>query len=367
MDSIVSQDSGDSPITSSNSTAPSTGKPVAPATSFRRQLSRGSSLTGVQILGVGGFVPETVVRNEDLVHLGCDPDWIIQRTGIQERRKAAPGQSSGDLGAEAARLCLKRAGVDASELDLILVATMTPDHQTPSTACRMLTYLGASCPAMDVGAACAGFMFALVTGMQFVKQSGMQRVLVIGTETMTHTVNPSDSKTYPLFGDGAGAVLLGPGTDEQGLLAYELGSDGAGNCALQIPAGGSREPLTAEGLAAGRQFLQMDGRTVFKWAVTQMTASIKAVAEEAHISLAEVDRIVLHQANARIIAAVAEALGVPLEKMATNVHRYGNTSAASIPLVLEDLAQAGELTSGKTVLLCGFGAGLAWGTGVFRL
>ncbi len=337
------------------------------AVMFRRALSRGSSLTGVQILSVGGFVPETIVRNEDLVHLGCDPDWILQRTGIAARRKAAPGQSSGDLGAEAARICLARAGVSASELDLILVATMTPDQPTPSTACRMLTHLGANCPAMDVGAACAGFMFALVTGMQFVKQSGMQRVLVIGTETMTQTVNPKDPKTFPLFGDGAGAVLLGPGTPQQGLLAYELGSDGAGNCLLQIPAGGSLERLTPEGIAAGRQYLHMDGRAVFKWAVGQMTASIRAVAEEAKISLADVDRVVLHQANARIISAVADVLGLSPDKMATNVQHYGNTSAASIPLVLEDLAQAGELTAGKTILLCGFGAGLAWGTGIFRL
>lgn len=336
------------------------------AAKLPRPLPKIRSLTGVQILSVGGFAPETIVPNSELAHLGCDPEWILQRTGIAERRKASPEQSSSDLGAEAARICLANAGVDVSELDFIVVATMSPDSPSPSTGCRVQGLLGATCPAMDVSAACAGFMFALLTGMQIVKSGGGERVLVVGCETMTRTVDPRDIKTYPLFGDGAGAVLLAPGSNQQGLQAYELGSDASGIPLLNIPGGGSKEPLTSAGIEAGRQYLKMDGRAVFKWAVGQVTSSIRAILAESKITPDQVDHFVLHQANARILVAVAEALGVPVQKMAMNVSRYGNTSAASIPLVLDELSTAGELKPGSTIVMCGFGAGLAWGAGIFR-
>jgi len=324
-------------------------------------------LTGVQMLSVGAFAPPQVVPNEDLAHLGCDPQWIIQRTGIRERRKAADGVATSDLAAEAARRCLAAAGVSAAEVDLIVLATMTPDSATPSTACRVQALIGAACPAMDLNAACSGFMYALATGMQFVKTGCARRVLVIGAEVMTRQVNPADVKTYPLFGDGAGAALLGAGGDDQGFLSYSLGADGRGGCMLEVPAGGSREPLTAAGLAAGRQYMTMEGRAVFKWAVRLLSESVTAVLSAAALAPADIDYFVLHQANRRILDAAAANLGFDPARVVMNLDRYGNTSAASIPLVLDELREAGRLQRGQKLLLCGFGAGLTWGTGIFQL
>jgi 3-oxoacyl-[acyl-carrier-protein] synthase-3 len=244
---------------------------------------------------------------------------------------------------------------------------MTPDSATPSTACRVQSLIGATSPAFDLNAACAGFMYALVTGMQFVKSGCARRVLVIGAEVMTRLMNPADVKTYPLFGDGAGAVLLGPGDDEQGLLSYYLGADGGGCDLLMVPGGGSREPLTAAGLAAGRQYMTMDGRAVFKWAVRLLGESMTAVLSAAALAPDDIDYFVLHQANRRILDAAAADLGFDPARVVMNLDRFGNTSAASMPLVLDELRAAGRLARGAKLLLCGFGAGLTWGTGIFQL
>jgi 3-oxoacyl-[acyl-carrier-protein] synthase-3 len=326
-----------------------------------------SRVTGVQILAVGAFAPPEVVRNEDLAHLGCDPEWIVQRTGIRQRRRAADGVATSDLAAEAARRCLAAAGAQARDVDLIVLATMTPDSAAPSTACRVQTLIGASCPAMDLNAACSGFMYALATGMQFVKTGCARRVLVIGAEVMTRLTNPADVKTYSLFGDGAGAALVGPGSDDQGFVSYSLGADGSGGCLLEVPGGGSREPLTAAGLAAGRQYMSMDGRAVFKWAVRLLGESVGGALSAAELTPADIDYFVLHQANRRILDAAAADLGFDPARLVMNLDRYGNTSAASIPLVLDDLRQANQLQRGTKLLLCGFGAGLTWGTGVFQV
>ena len=353
------------------SSPPSAARPASavPACPFPSEAPSGRlpRLTGVQMLSVGAYAPPQVVSNEELAHLGCDPAWIIQRTGIRERRKAADGVATSDLAAEAARRCLAAAGVKASEVDLIVLATMTPDSVTPSTACRMQALIGASCPAMDVSAACSGFMYALATGMQFVKTGCARRVLVIGAEVMTRAVNPADVKIYPLFGDGAGAALLGPGDDDQGFLSYSLGADGSGGCMLEVPAGGSREPLTAAGLAAGRQYMTMDGRGVFKRAVRLLGQSVSEVLSAAELVPADIDYFVLHQANRRILDAAAADLGIDPARVVMNLDRYGNTSAASIPLVLDDLQQSARLERGRKLLLCGFGAGLTWGKGVFQV
>lgn len=324
------------------------------------------SITGVQILGTGSFAPSQIVRNEDLRPLGYDPDWIIQRTGILERRRAAEHEATSDLAYAAARLCLDQAQVSPEEIDLIVVATMTPDMLTPSTACHLQRRLGSTAPAMDLNAACSGFMYALVTGGQFVKSGAMQRVLVVGADLMSRTVNPLDRKTFPLFGDGAGAVLLGAGKEDHGLLSYALGADGTGTELLCIPGGGSREPLTKESLEANRQYMYMDGRSVFKWAVRTCADAMRQAVEEAEITIEDVDLLVLHQANIRIIDAAVEALGVPREKMFVNLDRYGNTSAGSIPLALDEAHRGGRINPGDHVLMCGFGAGLAWGAGVMR-
>lgn len=324
-------------------------------------------LTGVQILATGSFAPPHIVSNADLAHLGCDVDWIVQRTGILQRRRAADGEATSDLAVEAARRCLGAAGATPAEVDLILLATMTPDSLAPSTACRVQAALGCRAPAMDVNAACSGFMYALASGMQFVKTGCARRVLVIGAEVMTRLMNPADVKTVPLFGDGAGAVLLGPGGEDQGLLAYLLGADGSGGGLLEVPGGGSREPLTAERLDAGRQYLHMDGRAVFKWAVRLLADSVRQVLASAELSPAAIDHVILHQANRRIIDAAAAELGFDRERIVMNLDRFGNTSAASIPLVLDELAAGGRLARGQRLLLCGFGAGLTWGAGVYQL
>jgi len=338
------------------------------AQSQPRSTPRGrlQTLKGVEIKGIGAYVPAGIVRNEDLAELGYDADWIVQRTGILERRRAAPDQATSDLAYEAARRCLKNAEVEAKDVDLLIVGTMTPDNPMPSTACRVQQRLGGNAPAMDMNSACSGFMYALVTAMQYVKTGCAQRALVIGADLMTRTLNPTDKKTFPLFGDGAGAVLVGTGNDDQGLLSYMLGADGQGGDLLCIPAGGSREPLSQEALDDERQFIQMDGRPVFKWAVRLVAESILDVAEDAEILPQDIDLVVLHQANMRIIDSAVNDLGIDREKVVVNLQKYGNTSAASIPLALNEVYEQGRVQRGDKILLCGFGAGLTWGTAILK-
>lgn len=323
-------------------------------------------LTGVQVVATGSFVPPQVVTNADLKALGCDDDWILKRTGIRERRKATDDIATSDLAREAALDCLRSANCESRELDLIIVCTMTPDYTTPSTACLLQHQLGATCGAMDLNAACSGFMYGLVTGAQFVRTGMCRRVLVVGAEVMSRCIDPTDVKTFPLFGDGAAAVLLGAGDNSQGLLAYNLGSDGSGAALLNAPAGGSREPLTPESLAASRQYMRMDGRPVFKWAVNLVEESMLGAMERAGVTSDQVAAVVLHQANARILDAAVSDLGFGRDKVIMNLDRYGNTSAASIPLVLDEAIRDGRINRGDLVLMCGFGAGLTWGVGLMR-
>lgn len=318
------------------------------------------------MLAIGAFAPEDVVRNEDLVEFGYDPDWIVQRTGIRERRRATADMATSDLAYEAAVRCLKAAKTDPRDVDLIVLATTTPDSPMPSTACHLQRRLGVNAPAMDLQAACAGFVYALVTGMQFVKTGCCRRVLVVGADIMSRLVSATDKKTYPLFGDGAGAVLLGRGGQNQGLLSYTLGAEGEGAGLLYTPAGGTREPISTEAIAASRQFMYMDGRAVFKWAVRVIVDAIVDVLHHAELTPDDVDLLVLHQANIRIIDAAVDALGIDREKVVVNLDRYGNTSAGSIPLALCEAQQEGRLQRGDRVLLCGFGAGLAWGAAVVQ-
>lgn len=324
------------------------------------------TLDGVRVLATGGFVPDNVVRNEDLGKLGYDADWIFQRTGIRERRHAPADMATSDMACEAARRCIEQIDADTDEIDLLIVATMTPDAPIPSTACLVQERLGIGAPAFDINAACAGFMYALITGMQFVHSGSSQLALIIGADKNSIIVDPANKKTFPLFGDGAGAVLLGSRVDETVTTTYTLGADGTGKDLLQLPAGGSRMPLTADLLGTEDQYLKMDGRSVFKWAVRMLSETIRDVADSAGLSVDEIDLVVLHQANQRILHAAAEDLSIPFEKLVVNVDRYGNTSAASIPLGLYDASRDGRLKEGDRVLLCGFGAGLAWGTAILQ-
>jgi 3-oxoacyl-[acyl-carrier-protein] synthase-3 len=321
-------------------------------------------LTGVQVLATGSYVPDRIVCNEDLKALGIDADWIIQRTGIYQRRHAPPEMATSDVGYEAASACLESAGISPAEIDLIVVATMTPDYAMPNTACLIQERLGCVAPAMDLNVACAGFMFALITGMQFVKAGCSRRVLVIGVDLMSRTINPADKKTYPLFGDGGGAVLLGAADGEQGLLAYTLGAEGDAEKILSQPAGGTREPITSDALAAGRHFIQMEGRAVFKWAVRVLIDSTRDAFCHAGLTANDIDLFVFHQANIRIIDAALNDLNIDRDKVFVNLDRYGNTSAGSIPLILDEACREGRLRRGDRVLLGGFGGGLAWGTAI---
>lgn len=330
--------------------------------------SRMGRLVGVQFAASGSYVPQRVVDNSDLARLGCDSDWIVQRTGILQRRRAAENEAASDLALRASQMCLNSAGVSAADVDLIVVATMTPDHPTPSTACQLQRQLGCVAPAMDVNAACAGFMYALVTASQFIYSGSSQCALVVGAEVMSRTINPADVKTYPLFGDGAGAVLLRPTKDlSKGLLSFTLGAEGCGGQSLCIPGGGSRAPLSPDALAKGLQYLKMDGRQVYKWAVRVVADSARDCLAHSHLTFDDIDCLILHQANVRIIDSAVSDFGIAREKVFVNLDRYGNTSAASIPLALDEALSSGRIVPGNRVMLCGFGAGLAWGTAIINL
>jgi len=334
--------------------------------------SRFGQATGFRLAGIGSSVPENVVTNADLARLGCDAEWIETRSGIRERRHAPAGIATSDLATEAAEAAIAMAGIDRSTIDLLVLGTFTPDMLLPSTACVVQERLGLDCPAMDVTAACAGFVYGLVTAGQFLGSGSHERVLVIGADTNSRVVDPDDIKTWPLFGDAAGAVLLertATTADEKpiGLLAYALGSDGRGADLLICPMSGSREPVSLEGVASRRQFMQMDGRSVFKWAIRLAEQNILEVVEKSGLPLEAIDMFVLHQANARIIEGVRTALDLPPEKVFMNLDRYGNTSSGSIPLAMDEAWRAGRIGPGSTVAVCGFGGGLAWGTAVWRL
>lgn len=328
--------------------------------------SRMGRLLGVQIVGIGSSVPDRLIRNEDLAPLGYDADWIVQRTGILQRRHAPDELATSDLAVEASRRCLEHAGVDPQEVDLLLLGTFTPDLLLPATACLVQDRLGLNAPAMDLQAACASFVFALITGMQFVATGCSQRVLVVGADCNSRVVDPADIRTYPLFGDAAGAVLLAPGTAEQGIVSYAVGSDGSGADLLCRRMGGSRFPFCHEQGTNGLHYLKMEGRPVFKWAIRMLRQTIGEVLQAAGMTLNQVDLVIFHQANLRIIRSVMDDLALDDTKVFNNLDRYGNTSSASIPLALDEAYRQGRIARGHHILFSGFGAGLAWGTVLLR-
>jgi len=324
-------------------------------------------LMGFQVLATGSYVPDPVVTNEDLrTTLGFDPSWIVQRTGIRERRHAPPEMATSDLAIRASRQCIERAGVDPADIDLVIVGTFTPDMPFPSTACLVQDRLGLRAAAYDLQAACAGFMYALVMGAGAVVSGSSKLALVIGADCNSRILNPKDQRTYPLFGDGAGAVLLAAGSPEQGLISFALGADGSGGDLLSRPMSGSRMPIRGELLEQGLQYLQMDGRAVFKWAVRLLDESINDVLRASEMTAQEVSLVVLHQANLRIVYAATDVLGIDRRKVFVNLDRYGNTSGGSIPLALDEACQQGRIARGDRILISGFGAGLAWGTAIMR-
>jgi 3-oxoacyl-[acyl-carrier-protein] synthase-3 len=325
------------------------------------------SLTGVRIVGTGSYVPDSVITNEHLYQrLGCDSAWIIKRTGILERRHAQPYQATSDLCVEAGLRCLEQAKVHPRDVDLLVLATFTSDMSIPSTACLVQEGLKLNCGALEVQAACSGFMYALVTGAAYICSGASDLALVVAGDCNSRVINPHDLKTYPLFGDGAGAVLLARGRPDQGLLTYCLGSDGSGAGLLSRPACGSRLPPTPELLAQGMQYMQMDGRAVFRWAVSILCDSIQDVLRASGLRANEIDLYIPHQANIRIINAAIDVLHIPRSKVYNNLDRYGNTSSGSVPLALDEAFAEGLIQPGTLLVLSGFGGGLTWGTAVLR-
>jgi 3-oxoacyl-[acyl-carrier-protein] synthase III len=323
-------------------------------------------LTGVQIVGTGSFLPDNIVTNEALASLGCDAEWIIQRTGIRERRHAPPEMTTSDMAVGAAERCLATGDVPRGEIDLLVLGTLSPDYLLPATAATVQNRLGLNCAAMDVSAACAGFMYALVTGMQYVATGCSKYALVIGADTNSRVMNPEDKKTYPLFGDGAGAVIVTKGNAEQGLLAYTLGADGSGDELLVRPGGGAKAPFQLSTTDVSSWFVRMEGRPVFKWAVRLLEDSSQQVLKAAGFTIADVDLWLWHQANVRILDAAADALKIDRDKIVTHLDRYGNTSAGSVPIAIDESLRAGRFGPGDLVLMCGYGGGLSWGTALMR-
>ncbi len=318
------------------------------------------------IIGTGSYLPEKVLTNKDLERMvDTSDEWIMSRTGISERHIADDHDATSDLAARAAERALACAGVSASEVDLLIVGTSSPDYLFPSTACVAQTKLGLECPAYDVNAACSGFIYALHAGTTAIESGRHQTVLVIGADALTRHVDFTDRATCVLFGDGAGAVVL-RASEKAGVLAIELGADGAGGDLLIVPAGGSAAPCTEERIRNRQQYLRMNGNEVYKFAVRKIPKATVHALEATGNSVADLAWLVPHQANKRILDTIEERLGIADERVYSNVENTGNTSAASIPLALDDLYTSGRLQPGDLIALVGFGAGLTWGAVTIR-
>lgn len=320
------------------------------------------------ILGVGMAVPERVMTNADLEKIVDTTDeWIRTRTGIRERRISSPNETSSTLGAEASRRALVHAGVLAEELDMIICATATGDYIWPATACLIQQAIGAKrATAYDITAACSGFVYGLATASAYIQSGQARRVLVVGAETLSKMVNWEDRATCVLFGDGAGAAVLGPCAPEEGLLSSAMGSDGGGFQMIILPAGGTKIPITPEVLEQKLNRIFMRGSEVYKFAVKIMGDVCLDALCKANLTPSDVSLFIPHQANTRIIEAAANRMGLPPEKVFINLDRYGNTSAASIPIALAEAVSEGRVKRGDVLVFVGFGAGLTWGANVVR-
>jgi 3-oxoacyl-[acyl-carrier-protein] synthase III len=321
---------------------------------------------GVAVAGWGMAVPERRVTNDDLARMVDTSDaWITERTGIKERRWAGEGESTATLAIEAGAAAIKRADLCPSDIGCCIVATCTSEQPIPPTGAFVQDGLGLRCGAFDVDAACSGFVYALVVGASMVAAGGFGPVLVIGSETLSRVTDPTDRSTCVLFGDGAGAVVLVPSA-EPNLLSWDLACDGSTAHLLAIPGGGSRLPTTVESVLAGEHWLKMEGKEVYRRAVRAIVESAETAMAAAGVDAAEIDLFIPHQANLRIIEGASTRLGFPHDRVFVNIERYGNTSAASVPIALAEAADAGRLHDGDLVLLSGFGAGMSWASAVLR-
>ena len=323
----------------------------------------------VRISGWGKYLPARVMPNSELAAMvDTSDEWIRARTGIAERRIAAPEETTCSLAVNAARAALDVADKRPEDLDLIIVATCTPDYANmPATASLVQHALGAKrAGAVDLNAVCSGFMYALATGSQFIANGAYRSVLVIGAEVFTRILDWQDRSTCVLFGDGAGAVLLEPSDEPGGLLSFVLGSDGSGACSLYVPSGGSRRPASAETVAEREHYVKMQGRDVFRFATRVLPESVVQALDAAGMTTSDIDVLIPHQANTRIIDHAVRRLNVDESIVFSNVERYGNTSAASIPVALCEAVEEGLVKPGSIVVMGGFGAGLTWGSAVWK-
>lgn len=324
----------------------------------------------VEIIGSGAAMPAGKLTNEDFVRrMDTSHEWIVQRTGVVERRIAEPHESTLLFATQAGRAALENAGIAATDLDLIICATITPEHPLPSTSCELQAALGCNwIPAFDMAAACSGFVYGATTAAQYIVSGMARTVLVIGAETMSRIADYQDRSTAILFGDGAGAAVLRrserPGA---GILAARLGADGSRGGLIWVPAGGSHEPASLRTVNERLHCMRMKGREVYKFAVTQMQDLIQLTLEDAGVTAADLALLVPHQSNLRIIESMRERMGLPHDKIALNITKFGNTSAASIPMALDEARRNGKLQSGDAILMLAVGAGLTWGSMIVRL
>ena len=326
---------------------------------------------GIRVSGIGGYVPAKTITNFDLaMAIDTSNEWIISRTGILERRVAGPDEAPSDLGCQAALRCLTNAGIDKTAVDLIIVACATPDQSQPAVACMVQEKLGIAaghCPAFDVNSVCAGFVFALnvAQGMMLTEPARYRNVLVIGTDAFSKILNWKDRRTCVFFGDGAGAVLLSQSEGHAQRFHFHLGSDGRGREFIAVPGGGTRLPISPEVLDKQLNKFVMNGPRVWEFAVSTVPETIRALLGEHGLAPDDLDLLILHQSNLRMLEAIMASLSLPMEKTATTVETYGNTAAASIPLTLQKAWDEGRLRPGSRVMLCGFGGGLSWGAALF--
>ncbi|HZK34928.1 MAG TPA: beta-ketoacyl-ACP synthase III [Bacillota bacterium] len=320
------------------------------------------------IIGTGSYLPENIITNKDLEKIvDTDDEWIRSRTGIRERRIADKTMASSDLGSKASIRALEDAGIKADDLDLIIVATVTPDMNFPSTACLIQNNIKAiNAAAFDVEAACSGFIYSLTIAKQFIATGMYKNILVVGTECLSRFVNWKDRNTCVLFGDGAGAAVVSRVENNFGILSTHLGADGRGKELLNLKAGGSRQPASLETIEKNLHYLYMEGNEVFKFAVRIMASAAKKAAQLAGLETKDIDFLVPHQANIRIIEASAKRLGIEREKLWVNLDKYGNMSAASIPVALDEAVRAGNIKKGNNICLVGFGGGLTWASIVMK-
>ncbi len=332
------------------------------------KLSAASLVRPVRISGTGSFVPDRIVTNFDIEKIvDTSDEWIVTRTGIKERRIAPPDMAASDLGLPAAEAALRDAGLSAQDLDGIIVATVTPDQVFPATGCLLQARLGApQAWAFDVSAACSGFLYSMNIARGLIASAAAEHVLVVGAELLSRLTNWTDRTTCILLADGAGAAVFSPGDEHHRIIGLELGADGSYGSLIEMPAGGSRLPATEETVRQRLHTVHMKGNEVYKMGTRGMADVCVKVLEKAGYSPTDIDLLVPHQANLRIIEATAKRLDIPMEKVFTNIHKYGNTSAASVPLALDEACRTNRLRDGDLVLMVVFGGGLTWGAALVQ-